>query len=291
MPSPWHPERFFDGLLADADDSMHVLAFANQKGGCGKTTTAVNLAGALAARGARPLLVDLDPQAHATLALSCAAATGATLADVLIDGSPLERAVRSAPGGIDLVPASEELAEFEEVSARRLGPEHALAGALERLGRGYDFAILDCPPRVDGVLCANALFACDTVVLVVESGAFALQGALKARGLFEEIAAERATPFALRVLATLFDRRMRIARDLLIGTQARFGDVMFDAVIHTSVRLREAAAHGVPVQVLDDRCRAARDFACLAQEVAEHALRFRAPAGGAVPFSNASNER
>ena len=133
----------------DARD-MHVLAFANQKGGCGKTTTAVNLAGALAARGARPLLVDMDPQAHATLALSCAAGTGASLADVLIDGAPLESAIRSAPGDIDLVPATEVLGEFEEVSARRLRPEQTLRESIGGLGRAYDFIVLDCPPRVDG---------------------------------------------------------------------------------------------------------------------------------------------
>jgi chromosome partitioning protein len=269
---------------------MHILAFANQKGGCGKTTTAVNLAGALAARGARPLLVDLDPQAHATLALSCAAGTGATLADVLLDGTPVESAIRSAPGGIDLVPATEALGEFEEVAARRLGPEQTLGESLRRLARPYDFVVLDCPPRVDGVLCANALFACDTVILVVESGAFALQGALKAHALLADVAAERETPFAVRVLATMFDRRMRIARDLLIGTQSRFGHVMFESVIHTSVRLREAAAHGVPVQELDNRCRAARDFATLAVEVTEHAARCGAPEQ-AHSSSFPSNER
>ena len=273
-----------------APELMHVLAFANQKGGCGKTTSAVNLAGALAARGRRTLLVDLDPQAHATLGLSCSAAEGPSLVDVLVDGAPLSSAIRSAPGGLELVPATEAAGEFEEVAARRLRPEQTLRKALGRLETPYDFVVLDCPPRVDGVLCANALFAADTVVLVVESGAYALQGALKARTLFEEVAAERDRPFELRVLATMFDRRMRIARDLLIGTQARFGPEMFDAVIHTSVRLREAAAYGVPVQLLDARCRAARDFDCLAVEVEDHARRYDAARPAAAPTS-ASNER
>ncbi len=250
---------------------MHVLAFANQKGGCGKTTTAVHLGGALAAAGERVLVVDLDPQAHATLALSCSAGEGPDLAAVLDGSAGARAAVRTAPGGLELLPASDALTEFEETAARRIEPEETLALVLAELEGQYDFALLDCPPRVDGVLCANALRACDTVVLVVESGAFALQGALKAYRIFEEQRALRDAPFAIRVLATLFDRRMRIARDLLIATQARFGPVMFDAVIHTSVRLREAAAYGVPIQVLDPASRAARDFAALADEVGLHA--------------------
>ena len=250
---------------------MHVLTFANQKGGCGKTTSAVNLAGALAAHGSRTLLVDLDPQAHATMALSCAGEEGTSLVDVLLSGTAVERAIRSAPGGIDLIPATESLAEFEEVSARRMHSDSVLASALRRIEKAYDFAILDCPPRVEGILCANALTACDTVILVIESGAFALQGALKARRLIEHRGVDRERPFDIRVLATMFDRRLRIARDLLIGTQARFGEQMFDSVIHTSVRLREAAAYGIPVQVLDSKSRAALDFESLAKEVLQHA--------------------
>ncbi|MFT5285318.1 MAG: chromosome partitioning protein [Planctomycetota bacterium] len=255
---------------------MHVLTFANQKGGCGKTTSAVNLAGALAARGSRTLLVDLDPQAHATMALSCAGEQGTSLVDVLMSGTAIELAIRSAPGGIDLIPSTEALAEFEEVSARRMNSDSVLAAALARIEKAYDFVILDCPPRVEGILCANALVACDTVILVVESGAFALQGALKARRLIEDRGIDRESPFDIRVLATMFDRRLRIAQDLLIGTQARFAEQMFDSVIHTSVRLREAAAYGIPVQVLDPKCRAVRDFETLAEEIIEHSEKLRA---------------
>ncbi len=254
---------------------MHVLAFANEKGGCGKTTAAVHLAGALAQAGERTLLVDLDPQAHATLAVGCAAGDEPTLGDVLCRNESPARAVRTAPGGFHLLPATAELSEFEETAARLIRPEQQLRVALETLAGDHDFALLDCPPRVDGVLCANALAACDTVVLVVESGAFALQGALRASAMLEEVAAERESPFDVRVLATMFDRRLRIGRDLLVATQARFGPALFDAVIHTSVRLREAAAFGLPVQVLDAKCRATRDFAALAEEVREHAHRAR----------------
>ncbi|HEX6882719.1 MAG TPA: ParA family protein [Planctomycetota bacterium] len=245
-----------------------TLAFVNQKGGCGKTTTAVNLAGALAARGERVLLIDLDPQAHATLALSVAVGAGEpSVADVLLRGVPLRAALRAAAGGIDLVPATLELGELEEAAARTLHPERLLAAALAPVAEDFDHVLIDCPPRADGVLTANALRASGVAVLVVEMGAFALQGALRALAVFDELAAEMDARFAVRVVGTLYDRRAELARDLLIGTQARFAERLFDTVIHQSARLREAAASGVPVQVLDPQCRAARDFEALAEEV------------------------
>ena len=250
---------------------MHVMALVNQKGGCGKTTTAVNLAGALAASGARVLLVDLDPQAHATLALACAIEGEPSILDVLQEKLPIEAARLEAAGGIWLLPSSARLSEFEESAARTIGPERKLALALGACEHDYDLAILDCPPRADGILAANALRACDTAVLAIEAGAFALQGALKARSVLRESALRLDEPFALRAVGTMFDKRTRIGRELLIGIQAQFGAILFETAIRTSVRLREAAALGLPVQVLDPRCAAALDFAALADEVAEHA--------------------
>jgi len=265
---------------------MHTLAFVNQKGGCGKTTTAVNLAAALAKKEKRVLLVDLDPQAHATLALSCALEGEPSVADVLLHGVPMKDVVHLAPAEIDLVPSTLSLNEFEEAAEHVLKPERILRRALGDLAGCYDFVVLDCPPRADGVLTANALRAADTVVLVVETGAFALQGAFRAIGILEGVAEGMEAEFDLRVLGTMFDRRMRLARELLIGTQARFGPLMFDTVIHQSVRLREAAACGLPVHELDPGSRATRDFDALADEVAEleHTrvlLPHRAP--GALP--------
>jgi chromosome partitioning protein len=246
---------------------MQVWALANQKGGCGKTTAAVNLAAALALRGERVLLVDLDPQAHATLALGECADGEVALPDVLRHGVPLRSAVRRVGEGLDLAPATLELAEFELEAERRLRPERVLAAALSSEVGVYDHVLLDCPPRADGVLTANAVRAADHLVLVVEAGAFALQGALRARELLAERASDRREPLHEHVLATLFDRRLKIARELLVAMQARFGPALFDTVIHTSVRLREAAAFGLPVQALDPRCRAAADFDALAVEL------------------------
>lgn len=246
---------------------MQVLALVNQKGGCGKTTTAIHLAGALAARGERVLLVDLDPQAHATMGLGLAPEHEPTLAEVLIDGAPLAGAVAEAAGGIRLVPATARLAEFEEAAERSVRPERLLREGLEAVRRDFDRVLLDCPPRADGVLTANALRAATDAVLVVETGAFALQGAVKALAVLRAVSRSQGHEWRLRVLATLFDRRTRFAREVLVALHARFGSALFDTVIRTSVRLREAPALGVPVQVLDPACRAAADFTALAEEV------------------------
>jgi chromosome partitioning protein len=245
---------------------MHVLSLVNQKGGCGKTTAAVNFAGALAARGRRVLLVDLDPQAHATMALGWAVQDEPVLLEVLRGKSGVDEAAVAVPGGMWLLPASDDLAEFEEESGRSLNPESALRRALQTMSLEFDEVILDCPPRVDGVLAANALRASDTAVLVVETGAFALQGAVKALKILNKMREELEQPFEMRMLATLFDRRTRFARELLLAMHGRFGADMFDTVIRTSVRLREAAGLGVPVQLLDPASRAVDDFAALATE-------------------------
>lgn len=243
-----------------------VWAFANQKGGCGKTTVAVNLASALARRGERVLLVDLDPQAHATLALGRPAGIGTSIAQVFLDDAPLLAAVCVAPGGFSLCPSSLTLGEFESIAERRLHPEGVLARALAPVVDRYDRVLVDCPPRADGVLTANAVRAATHVALVVETGAFALQGALRARALLEHLHADLDVPPVYRVVATMFDRRTRFSRDVLVGMQARFSDLLFTTPIRESVRLREAAAFGVPIHELDARSNAARDFDALARE-------------------------
>jgi chromosome partitioning protein len=246
---------------------MQALSLVNQKGGCGKTTSAIHLGAALVRRGARVLLVDLDPQAHATLGLGCETEGAPSAFDVLARGVPVREALREAAGGLALLPASARLGEFEEASSQALCPERRLRRALSPLANEFDYALFDCPPRADGVLTANALAATTVAVLVVETGAFALQGALRALAVVEQTARAQGSRFDVRVLATLFDRRTRFDREVLVALQARFGALLYETAVRRDVRLREATACGRPVQEIAPRCRAAVDFAALASEV------------------------
>jgi chromosome partitioning protein len=248
---------------------MQVWALANQKGGTGKTTTAINLAASLAALGKRVCLLDLDPQAHATLGLSCHAEEEHSIARLFLDGAPLTTLTRTVPGGFHLVPSTLDLAEFEQVAERTLGPERVLERALTTLDGRYDWVLVDCPPRADGVLCANAVRAATTTLLVVETGAFALQGALQARRLFATLAADDGRALDMRYLATRFDRRASLSRELLVAMQARFGREMLDTVVRRDTALREAAAYGVPARKLDPASRGALDHDALARELLE----------------------
>jgi chromosome partitioning protein len=263
---------------------MQVWALANQKGGTGKTTTAINLAASLAALGKRVCLLDLDPQAHATLGLSCHVEEEASIARLFLGGASLLALHQAVAGGFHLVPSSACLAEFEAVAERTLRPEQILAQALSELEGRYDWVLLDCPPRAEGVLCANAVRAATTTLLVVETGSFALQGALQARALFAALL-EPGVPRPVRILATRFDRRSVLSRELLVAMQARFGDEMLDTVIRRDAALREAAAHGVPVRKLEPLSCGALDHDALARELVELAPDFRARVGACLPRS------
>jgi chromosome partitioning protein len=245
---------------------MYVWSLANQKGGTGKTTTAIQTAAALASRGKRVLLVDLDPQAHATLGLGQDASSAASIADVFSGDARLREVVAATEGGIHLAPSNLELAEFEERAERLIRPERVLHRALADVEGRYDQVLIDCPPRADGVLCANAIRASDAAVLVVDTGVFALQGALRAIEIFEDWFERLDREVELRLLATMFDRDSSFACDVLTAMQARFGTSLFETVIRQTPRLREAVAFGIPIHLFDPGSGAAADFEALAEE-------------------------
>jgi chromosome partitioning protein len=271
---------------------MRTIAVVNQKGGCGKTTTAVNLAGCLATAGDRVLLVDIDPQAHSTLALGVDPETLAeNLYEILIEpiGSPgagrLADVIRPWSDRLHLAPSGIVLSALEQkLTAERAEQRtERLAAALATVADRYDWCLIDCPPNV-GVLTFNALRAARELIVPLETSDFAIHGVQK---LLETIAllTERiGHALTVRILPTLYDGRTRYARDTLGEIRALFGDLCFDTVIRSNIKLREAARRGEPIVAFARSANGAQDYGALAIELSltpppeETAVR-RAPGG------------
>lgn len=251
---------------------MRVIAIVNQKGGCGKTTTTINLGGCLAADGRRVLVVDLDPQAHSTLALGIdpedleenlyevLAEPGgvARLDEVIVEVS---ENLDVAPSGIVLSAVEQRLAS-EPVETRT----ERLSLAVESLGDAYDYVLIDCPPAV-GLLTFNALRAAGEVIVPLETSPFAMHGVeklLETIGLLSERIGHDLT---VRVLPTLYDGRTRYARQTLSTIRERFKDLCFDTVIRSNVKLREAAARGLPIVKIARSANGTIDYGALAVEL------------------------
>jgi chromosome partitioning protein len=226
-----------------------IYALANQKGGVGKTTTAINLAACLAEAGERTLVVDLDPQANATSGLG-ERANGTSSLD-LLDGIPLPKlARRTRFARLDLVPAKAELAGTAVELSRRGDGERYLADALAR-ATDYAFVFVDCPPSL-GPLTVNALAAADRVIVPVQAEYYALEGLAQLVGSVELVRSRLNPKLALGgVILTMVDRRTRLAADVSDEVRRHFGDLVFRASVPRSVRVAEAPSHGLPVTAYD----------------------------------------
>jgi chromosome partitioning protein len=251
---------------------MRTIAIVNQKGGCGKTTTTVNLAGCLEAEEMRVLVVDMDPQAHATLALGVdPEALDENLYEVLAepDGAArLARVVQIHSEGIHVAPsgivlsALEQKLTAERADARTERLQAALATVVDR----YDYALIDCPPHI-GVLTFNALRAASEVIVPLETSYFAIQGVHKLLETITLLADRIGHDPTVRILPTLYDGRTRFARETLAEIRELFKDLCFDTVIRSNVRLREAARRGLPINRFARSANGAIDYAGLAMEV------------------------
>jgi chromosome partitioning protein len=245
-----------------------IYALANQKGGVGKTTTAINLAACLAEAGQRALVVDLDPQANATSGLG-ARANGVSSYD-LLDGAPLAELARPTRfPNLDLVPARPDLAGAVVELARRDDADRYLADALADATGDWDFVFLDCPPSL-GPLTVNALAAADRVLVPVQAEYYALEGLAQ---LVESVnlIRTRLNP-RLRiggVLLTMVDGRTRLAADVSDEVRRHFGDLVFSTVVPRSVRLAEAPSHGLPVIAYDRRSPGADAYWKVAMELVD----------------------
>jgi chromosome partitioning protein len=242
-----------------------VYAFANQKGGVGKTTSAVNLAACLAEAGERALVVDLDPQANATSGLGMRA-NGSSSYD-LLDGAPLaELAKPTAFANLFLVPSRPELAGAAVELARRDDGDRYLARSLAGAD-GFDFVLLDCPPSL-GPLTVNALAAADRVVVPVQAEYYALEGLAQLVRSVNLVRARLNPRLAIAgVLITMADGRTRLSAEVEREVRRHFGELVFSTVVPRTVRLAEAPSHGMPVTHYDRRSPGAEAYWKVAMEL------------------------
>jgi chromosome partitioning protein len=245
-----------------------VYALANQKGGVGKTTTAINLAACLAEAGSRALVVDLDPQANATSGLG-ERANGSSTYD-LLDGAPLAGIVRSTRfTNLDLVPSRPELAGAAVELAQRPDGERFLAESLDGARDRYEFVFLDCPPSL-GPLTVNGLAAADRVLVPVQAEYYALEGLTQLVHSVDLVRARLNPRLALGgLLLTMVDGRTRLAADVSEQVRRHFGPLVFRTVVPRSVRLAEAPSHGLPAIAFDRRSAGADAYWKVAMELVE----------------------
>ena len=257
-----------------------IVAVANQKGGVGKTTTAINLAASVASRGYRVLLVDFDPQGNASSGLGYTRdRIELTIYDALTGEVTLEDAIRPTEiPTLFLVPATMDLvgAEIELIGAERR--ERYLANALAPVAAAYDYVLIDCPPSL-GLLTLNALVAAEGVLIPMQAEYFALEGLSALTATIDKVRAAYNPRLAIDGVAfTMYDARLSVAVQVRNEVARYFGDKVFSELVPRNVRLSEAPSHGKPALLYDLRCQGTKSYLALADEFLDRTLMIDVPA-------------
>ncbi len=247
---------------------MRIFAITNQKGGCGKTTTAINLACSLAVNARKVLLIDLDPQAHATLGLNIKADTSIynVLSKITNKKATLPSIIKNVSPNFDIAPSSLVLSTLEQELAGEIGRESRLRDTLEAFKGDYDYILIDCPPNL-GILTVNAIRAANEIIVPVEASRFSLEGLGQLIEIVNLVRDRLNHNVKYSVLVTNFDSRLRHSFKILDQIRATFKDRLFGTIVHVNVKLKEAQSQGTHILNFDKYCRGAKDYFSLGREI------------------------
>jgi len=247
---------------------MRIISIANQKGGCGKTTTSINLAAALATNNRKVLLIDLDPQAHATSGLNIKSDLSIynVLSKITHKKCQLDEIIQNLGENFDIAPSSLILSTLEQELSGEIGRESRLYETLNNFKNNYDYILIDCPPNL-GILTINAIRSANEIIIPVEASRFSLEGLSQLTSIIELVNTRLNHNVGFRVLVTNFDSRLQHSFKMLDKIKADYQNKMFSNIIHVNVKLKEAQNEGLNVFTYDKYCRGAKDYFSLSREI------------------------
>lgn len=248
-----------------------TIAIVNQKGGCGKTTTAVNLSAALALMDRKVLVVDMDPQANATTGLGIQKnAVDDTIYSVLTGDSSIQEAIHNTEiPGLDMIPSNISLSGAEIELSKEVGYHAILGMAMDGISSDYDYIFLDVPPSL-GILTINSIVAADSVIIPIQAEFYALEGMADLLEAIQLVETRLKSPAPIKgILLTLYDSRTRLGRDVYENVKQYFGETenIFSTTIPRNVKLAEAPSHGKPCVIYDEESRGTQAYLNLAREI------------------------
>jgi chromosome partitioning protein len=250
---------------------MRIISIANQKGGCGKTTSAINLSACLAHNDRKVLLIDMDPQGHSAIGLNInTSALEKTVCDTLCYSNGAKVVLNDVTievnGNLDIAPSNISLSTLEQQLSMVQGRETKLKEAIDSLYQIYDYIIIDCPPSL-GLLTFNSLIASTEVIVPIEMSLFSLHGISKLLEIIDLVRKKTGHEIRIKVFATMYDRRTRISKEVLQDIKNHFKDSMFITIINTNVKLKEAASFGRSIIDYDQKAKGFGDYMALTKEV------------------------